>query len=446
MRRKQQLSRAQTRARTLLHTLLVAALGLLAMLTAPVQAQTASQQSVSATVTSTRTRVYENEIFSMTLNIVAVGVGLGAINYTPGPETSFLEYGDFKELADKETMRSGIVTRVRRFRCAVRAIKPGAARVAPRLMVRIVTRRRTAQGSMQQETSRQVPVTPLAVTVLPVPDRGRPANWSKAIGAFGFKVSATPRDVSVGDIVTLKMEISGKGYRDGMVPPGVSPGRHFKAYDSKQVSDDGNAIVFEQVIIPQSTNAVSIPAVGFCFFNPLTGDYHTARKGPFHLVFHEKTVRETAVFRPDETMAEKPVGLAHALGRRRESIRRIVAILGAGLALALASVAVVRFIQRRWQPAIAALVAGAVVCVVSVWVTQSGFFETDSARTSCELDARLAPSEAAMPLFAIGKGTEVRVLEATRSWTRIRRGRDSGWVPTVFLAEPGADVARAPKE
>ncbi|MCF7855602.1 MAG: hypothetical protein K9N51_12445, partial [Candidatus Pacebacteria bacterium] len=283
-------------------------------------------------------------------------------------------------------------------------------------------------------------VSPLALTVLSVPDTGRPADWSKAIGAFGFKVAATPQDVSVGDIVTLRMEISGKGHRVGMVPPGVSPGRNFKAYDSKQVSDDGNTIIFEQVIIPQSTNAVSIPPVSFCFFNPLAGSYQTVRKGPFPLVFHEKTVRETNVYRPDESATEKPVGVGHALGRRRESIRRIAGILGVGVALALASAAVVRFMRRRWQPAITAVVASAAVCVASVWATQSGFLETDSARVTRELDARLAPSEAALPLFAIGKGTEVRVLEATRSWTRIRRGSDSGWVPTAFLAARDVEV------
>jgi hypothetical protein len=125
---------------------------------------------------------------------------------------------------------------------------------------------------------------PLAVSspsvelnVLPLPSPA-PPDFNGAIGSFTWTVSASPANVEVGDPITLKIAVSGRGNLDNLKPPEINwPG--FKTYppSSSVASDDPLGINgsknFEQVIIPQSTAVAEVPALSLSYFDPAQKQY-----------------------------------------------------------------------------------------------------------------------------------------------------------------------------
>ena len=55
--------------------------------------------------------------------------------------------------------------------------------------------------------------------IAPLPEEGRPADFSGAVGDFNFNVEAAPRQVEIGEPVTLTMTVSGEGNFDTVSAP-----------------------------------------------------------------------------------------------------------------------------------------------------------------------------------------------------------------------------------
>lgn len=57
------------------------------------------------------------------------------------------------------------------------------------------------------------------LTVLPLPEQGRPADFSGAVGTFTVRSAITPGDARVGDPLELMVDIRGDGPLDSLPPP-----------------------------------------------------------------------------------------------------------------------------------------------------------------------------------------------------------------------------------
>lgn len=128
----------------------------------------------------------------------------------------------------------------------------------------------------------EVQAEPVQLTVLPLPEQGRPADFTGAVGDYQFDLSAKPTTLQVGDPITLHMELSGSGNLSTVVPPAPAIGSAFRRYDAQPVKgEDGeHRRVFEQVIIPNSVDVHEIPALRFSFFDPDARAYKTITRGP----------------------------------------------------------------------------------------------------------------------------------------------------------------------
>ncbi len=120
---------------------------------------------------------------------------------------------------------------------------------------------------------------PLRIKVLPLPQEGKPADFSGAVGQLDFTASIGPKGVKVGDPVTLNMKISGNANLKSTQMPLFTDSR-FKTYDP-QIKDEENAKALEQVIVPTSDQITEVPAIKFSYFDPSTGAYKTITQGPF---------------------------------------------------------------------------------------------------------------------------------------------------------------------
>jgi len=119
----------------------------------------------------------------------------------------------------------------------------------------------------------------IPINVSDFPEEGRPDDFSGAVGHFTIDVKADPKDVNVGDPVTVKMVIRGEGNWTSVRPPKINTGEDFKVYDPQEKETAGGK-AFEEVVIPKTEKVDHIPEISFSYFDTATGKYATARSGP----------------------------------------------------------------------------------------------------------------------------------------------------------------------
>ena len=67
-----------------------------------------------------------------------------------------------------------------------------------------------------------------------MPAEGAPANFNGAVGDYTMTVTAGPTNVAVGDPITVRVQISGRGALDALTLPDQPAWRDFKAYPPTQ--------------------------------------------------------------------------------------------------------------------------------------------------------------------------------------------------------------------
>ncbi|MDD9867203.1 MAG: hypothetical protein OXS32_12710, partial [Verrucomicrobiales bacterium] len=207
---------------------------------------------------------------------------------------------DYPEPKSSRAQRGNAIFQVRTFQTAATPVKSGALQIGPVTMdvvlkIRQNQRRRSPfndpfEGLLTRY--QDVPATLEAkahnITVKPLPVEGRPANFNGAVGQFAMTAKASPFEVTVGDPVTLNIQLSGEGTVDSLTLPKLAwPG--FKSYEPSISSEQADPLglsgtkVFEQVIIPENDSITEVPKIELAYFNPEEETYMTLSQGPFPL-------------------------------------------------------------------------------------------------------------------------------------------------------------------
>src|SRR5262249_9287106 len=124
---------------------------------------------------------------------------------------------------------------------------------------------------------------PISVKVAPLPNEGKPATFSGAVGNFKLSSSIDKSTAETGDALNLKITLSGAGNLKTITefPLPDLPG--FKIYSSK--SNDQVAVrndvlqgskSWDYVIIPQAPGKERIPDLKFSYFSPSSKQYRDA--------------------------------------------------------------------------------------------------------------------------------------------------------------------------
>jgi hypothetical protein len=138
--------------------------------------------------------------------------------------------------------------------------------------------------------TREVPVTSneVPIDVLPLPEEGKPADFTRAVGQWNLDQDAKPAEVAVGDPITVTIKIAGNGNIDTVSTPALKGLEKFKAYDpsskttKNELSTTGERL-FQQVLVPKSTEATELPGVRLSYFDPVTKTYQTVERGAIKL-------------------------------------------------------------------------------------------------------------------------------------------------------------------
>jgi len=122
---------------------------------------------------------------------------------------------------------------------------------------------------------------PVGVESRALPAQNRPANFTGAIGSFTMNASAGPTELTVGDPITVHVQISGRGAFDGLTLPPQEAWRDFKTFPPTTKLETADQFgfqgtkTFEQIVSPLNADVHELPALAFSFFNPEDGQYHT---------------------------------------------------------------------------------------------------------------------------------------------------------------------------
>jgi hypothetical protein len=175
---------------------------------------------------------------------------------------------------------------------------------------------------------RNVPLSldPVPIEVLPLPEAGRPADFSGAVGQWNLEVTAKPTEVTVGDPITLTIKITGTGNIDLVPAPKLTGVDEFKTYDPtiKTTKNDLNTAgerVIQQVLIARSTNVKQLPEISLNYFDPVGKAYKVAVQPPIPIVVkagasgRSTIVSGGARVRPEEKLGQDIVYLKGDAGK-----------------------------------------------------------------------------------------------------------------------------------
>ncbi|NTU64177.1 MAG: protein BatD [Chloroflexi bacterium] len=120
---------------------------------------------------------------------------------------------------------------------------------------------------------------PLSIEVQPLP-AGAPADFNGAVGQF--QLSATPDRTStrLGEPVTLRVELRGNGNWGTLGDPVWPSDKQWRIFNNKTDSQSKvvngaltGARVYEQLFTPLSEGQLTLPAITYSYFDPVTQQY-----------------------------------------------------------------------------------------------------------------------------------------------------------------------------
>jgi hypothetical protein len=167
-----------------------------------------------------------------------------------------------------------------------------------------------------------VPSNALTLHVRPLPEEGRPADFAGYVGDYRIEAEAAPREVNVGDPITLTVRVSGSPYLKHVdLPPLQSQAalaRDFKIpAERSEGKIEGGVKTFVQTLRATHAGVARIPPIELPVFDTKTGRYRVARSEPIPLKVHPTKVitAHDAVGRggaPVQSELEAlPEGIAH---------------------------------------------------------------------------------------------------------------------------------------
>ena len=140
-------------------------------------------------------------------------------------------------------------------------------------------------------TSRQrISSRPVEIDVLPLPEEGKPANFSGAVGNFTITANVDKTQIKANEAISLKVRVSGVGNIKVLPNPPMALPSDFEVYDPKVAEniDHTNDQIsgsktWEYVIVPRFQGHHEIKPITLSYFDPRTKTYKTTATAPILL-------------------------------------------------------------------------------------------------------------------------------------------------------------------
>jgi hypothetical protein len=128
----------------------------------------------------------------------------------------------------------------------------------------------------------QLTSDPLTINVLPLPDAGKPADFSGAVGTYTITSVVDKNNVKENEAITLKIELAGRGDLSSAKDPVIKELPEFSMYQSK--SETKSNIVdntlhtqktYDYVLVPETSGNYTLEPIKFSFFDTALKQYKT---------------------------------------------------------------------------------------------------------------------------------------------------------------------------
>ena len=127
---------------------------------------------------------------------------------------------------------------------------------------------------------RYVQSQPLELNVLPFPAKGKPADFTGAVGQYTMEVSINKDSLKTNEALTLTVKINGRGNIKMLLPPKVSFPADFEVYDpeidiqtSKATGVVSGSKTFKYLLVPRFPGEQTIKPIEYSFYDPLKKRY-----------------------------------------------------------------------------------------------------------------------------------------------------------------------------
>jgi len=115
----------------------------------------------------------------------------------------------------------------------------------------------------------------LEVEILPLPEDGRPFEFSGGVGRFNARASVDRRSLDLGESLKLSVEWTGTGNLEFFEAPDLGREEAFAGFRAYGATDrfSGDRRVVTYDLAPKSAAVSELPPVGLTIFDPVAGEY-----------------------------------------------------------------------------------------------------------------------------------------------------------------------------
>ena len=281
------------------------------------------KDKIFLTMEVNKNKVYVNDNIDLSIKLYVNQLSVRDIQYPQIVGKGFLVEGFSKALQYQDVL-NGVAHDVIEFKTKISALTKGELTLGPaqigcNLLLRKSQKRRFSNDDFfgadifsgffggYERHALNIESPDIKFIAMDLPSQNVPTGFEGAVGDYNFYLVAEPREVKVGDPITLKMIIKGQGNLKTVKSPKLNFGDNFKIYQP-QVNHAEDRRIIEQVVIPKNEVVVEIPKISFSFFNPETGSYETITKGPIPITVKPLAEgEEFKVFEPRQATASEMV-------------------------------------------------------------------------------------------------------------------------------------------
>lgn len=142
-------------------------------------------------------------------------------------------------------------------------------------------------GRMMSQVSKTVSAGSKTLQVKPLPENGKPENFTGAVGDFNFKLTTSKTDLNATESLQARLEVTGNGNLKLFQLPKLTLPSSLEVYEPEHTENirttlDGmqGGIADSYTIVPQFKGKYPIPNVEFSYFDLNTETYKTISSGP----------------------------------------------------------------------------------------------------------------------------------------------------------------------
>ena len=141
-------------------------------------------------------------------------------------------------------------------------------------------------GRMMTQVQKTVSAGSKTLQVKPLPENGKPENFTGAVGNFDFKLTTSKSDLNATESLQARVEVTGNGNLKLFQLPKLTLPSALEVYEPEHTENvrttlEGmqGGIADSYTIVPQFKGKYPIPSVNFSYFDPMSESYKTIASG-----------------------------------------------------------------------------------------------------------------------------------------------------------------------